>query len=398
MPRFWEFQLPTRIHFGRGGLRRLAEVVRQYGNTALLVGYREAPGLEDAYARAVLGLEKAEVAVTPFRAIEGEPSGEAVEGARQAIESQAKVVVALGGGSVIDAAKGIAALARAKVSLWDHADANPESRPVTKALPVIAVPTTAGTGSEATSVAVFTFHGRGGQPDRPLKSAIYGPALTPKAAVIDPDLTLGMSPSLTAASAADALGHALEATISRRANPLASMLAARAIALIVEHLPQALAAPDRPEPREALALAATLAGAAFNEAGVTVGHALAHALGAIANVPHAVAVAIATPVNLRYNAAACSATYADLAAAIGIGGSSLEERAGKFVERIEELLRSAGLPDRAAIPADAPADQLDRLVENAQESTAAAITLNPRKVDAAALRGLFAETVSGMGE
>jgi alcohol dehydrogenase class IV len=130
-------------------------------------------------------------------------------------------------------------------------------------------------------------------------------------------------------------------------------------------------------------------GAAFSSAGVTVGHAIAHALGGVLQVPHSRAVAIAIGVNLRFNAETCQNAYAELAGACGIGGASPAEQAARFVEEIQSLLVSVGLPDRAAVPVDAPADLINRLVENAQQSTAIGLTLNPKKVTPEALAGLF---------
>jgi alcohol dehydrogenase len=201
---------------------------------------------------------------------------------------------------------------------------------------------------------------------------------------------------LTAASGADALGHALEAFLSRQANPVTSLLASRAVALIVENLPRAVRSPDDPGPREPLALAAVLAGAAFNEAGVIVGHALAHGLGAVLRVSHAEAVAIGTPVHLRYNFEERADRYAELAEACRLPDGPVWERARRFVDAIAGLLQSVGLPDRVPAPPGAPADLADRLVESALQSTRTALTLNPRKVDAGALRALFAECVTGL--
>ena len=394
MARPWEFQLPTRVVFGRGALRRLGDVVRPFGSSALVVGYREAPALEEAYARAARFLEKSGIATRWFRRIDADPDADLpAEGALQAREIGADVVVALGGGSVIDAAKAIAALARTEGRLWDYTDANPQSRPLAEALPLVAVPTTAGTGSEVSSVAVLTYHGVGPRPEWPLKAAVYGPAIVPRVALVDPDLAAGSPPLLTAACGADALGHAIESITSRRANPIASTLAAQAVRLIVAHLPRAAADPADPGPREPLALAATLAGVAFNQSGVTVSHAIAEALGALLEIPHGLAVAIATPLCLRYNAEPCVAQYAELADALGLSAALPEEKAAGFVDAITGLLYSVGLPDHAAIPPDAPDDLADRLVENAIAGSSAAITLNPRKTDAAALKRLFQQAL-----
>jgi len=390
MLRTWEFQLSPRVLFGRGLLRKLGDVTRPLGQSALLVGYAKPDALEETYGRATIALRDAGLTVTRFFQVPCAPDADLViEGMQQAHDARADVVIGLGGGSVIDAAKGIAAVARMGGNPWDYTSANKQCRPVTDALPVVAVPTTAGTGSEVSAAAVLTFHGVGASPHLPLKTALFGPAICPRVALDDPELSVGSPPSLTAAIAAHAMGHAIEACMSRRANPLSSLLGARAVALIVANLRRAVENPMEPEPREALALAATLAGAAFNEAGVVVTHAIAHALGALLNTPHSLGVAAATPVSLHFNAERCQEPYAALAQACGLATSSPEESATLFVERIVALLRSVDLPSQIPVPPNAPPDLLDRLVRNALESSPGSITFNPCKVTEAALKGLF---------
>ncbi len=353
------------------------------------MGYRDAAGLEPRYQRAAEALARAGLSATRLAMAEPEPSvASLVAAARQAAEARADLVIGLGGGSALDLAKGIAACLQPHAPVVESLVARQPPPPVADALPIVAVPTTAGTGSEVTRVAVFSAQG-----ELPRKIPIQGPALSPRIALVDPDLAAGTPPGLTAASGADALGHAIEAFLSRQANPLTSLLAARAVALVVEHLPRAVQTPDDPEPRDALALAATLAGAAFDGAGVTVGHALAHGLGAVLGVPHATAVAVSIPRTLRYNAATCVDQYAALAEACRLPGHSPGEKAERFVETVGDLLCGVGLPERLRLPADAPLDLLDRLVRSATESTPIGLTLNPRKVDAASLGALFAECV-----
>lgn len=395
MLRNWEFQLPTRVQFGRGGLRKLGQVVLEFGGSVFLVGYRDRSGLEEHDAHARRALEEAGVKVTEFFEVPPDPeAGLALAGAERLKEAGCDVVVALGGGSVIDAAKGIAALARMGGSLWDYTGANKSSRPITDAVPLVAVPTTAGTGSEVTAVAVFTHHGVSSVAEMPLKASVSGPAVRPVVALVDPDLTVGSPPALTAACGADALGHAIEACISRRANPVSSTLAGRAVGLIVANLRQAVEDPHDPAPREPLALAATLAGAAFSVAGVVMPHAVAQALGGLLHVPHGVGVAIATPLNLRFNAEHCTQQYSELADFCRITADTPERQAARFVGRVTGLLRSVGLPDQVEAPPDAPDDLLDKLVCNAMESTPVPITLNPRKIDQATLREVFHELVA----
>ncbi|HUT93933.1 MAG TPA: iron-containing alcohol dehydrogenase [Thermoguttaceae bacterium] len=395
MLRNWEFQLPTRVRFGRGGLRKLGDVAGELGTSAFLVGYRDQSGLEETYARAAKSLCDAGMAVAEFFEVPPDPEAElGLEGARRLNEAGADVVVGLGGGSVIDAAKGIAALAKMGGNLWDYTGANPDSRPITKAVPLVAVPTTAGTGTEVSAVAVFTHHGISSIADMPLKASVSGPAVRPQVALVDPDLTVGSPLKLTAACGADALGHAIEACLSRRANPVSSLLAGRAVGLILRNLRRAVENPDDPEPREPLALAATLAGAAFSVAGVVVPHAISQALGGLLHVPHGLGVAIATPLSLRFNAACCVDEYAELAEFCGIMAASPERQAAAFVDCIVELLRSVGIPERVDVPPDAPDDLIDRLVRNARESTPVPITLNPRKIDDAALAQMFREVLN----
>jgi len=390
------FQLPTRVEFGRGGARKLGEIAGEFGRSAFLVGYRDRTGLEETYARAARALGDAGLTVTEFFDVPPDPEADlAQEGARRLNDAGADVVIGLGGGSVIDAAKGIAALARMGGNLWDYTGANPNSRPITDAVPLVAVPTTAGTGTEVSGVAVFTHHGVASVADMALKASVSGPAVRPRVALVDPDLAVGSPPGLTAACGADALGHAIEACMSRSANPISSLLAGRAVGLIVRNLRSAVENPDDPGPREPLALGATLAGAAFSVAGVVVPHAIAQALGGLLHVPHGLGVAVGTAVNLRFNAECCVEQYGELADCCGITAGSADEKAARFVECIVELLGSVGLPDRVEVPADAPDDLVDRLVRNARESTPVPIKLNPRKIDDAALADLFRAVLEG---
>ncbi len=394
MLRQWQFGMPTRIEFGRGAIKNLARTVGPLGRSVVLVGYREPAGLQAAYENTAALLRDAGLTVQEFFEVLPEPGTELVQaGAERAADTGAEVIVALGGGSVIDAAKAIAVLARMGGNAWDYTDANPSRVSATESLPLVAVPTTAGTGSEVSDVAVLTCRGAEKDPGASIKASIYGPGVAPEVAVVDPQLAVGSPPRLTAACGADALGHAVEACMSRRANPMASLLAARAVGLIFGHLRRAVEEPDDLESREPLALAATLAGAAFNSAGVTGSHAVAQALGGVLHVPHGEAVALATPPGLRAHAAVCETVYAELARECGIEAGTPAASAARFVEGIADLLASVGLPQQIKTPAGASEDLIDRLVQNAYESTPVPIKLNPRRLREDDLRAIFAEIV-----
>ncbi|MHB1033264.1 MAG: iron-containing alcohol dehydrogenase family protein [Pirellulales bacterium] len=398
MREIFEFSLPTRVRFGSGTFKKLGRFVKEYGDSVLLVGYAGDTPLAGAYQAAAKSLGDAGLAVTEFLEVPPEPSAAVAEqGARRAVEAGANVVLGLGGGSPIDTAKAIAVLAKTGGRVWDYTKGSSAFRPVSEALPIIAVPTTAGTGSEVTNIAVFSHEGVGPQPESPVKSAIFGEAARPRFAVVDPDLAVGSPAALTAACGADALGHALEACLSAFANPIATALAERAVSLIMANLADAVGRPDDPRPRGAMALAALLAGAAFNSAGLTVTHAIAHALGGVLHVPHGLAVAAATPACLRFNAAASLDACEALARACGLVGGSQEESAARFVGAVDKLLRSVGLGGPVAATETISEDLLDRLVKNAIFAAPAPIASNPRPIDEAALKDLFGQILVAGG-
>ena len=179
--------------------------------------------------------------------------------------------------------------------------------------------------------------------------------------------------------------------MSRRANPISSALAGQAVALILRHLPRAVEDPDDPQPREPLALASTMAGAAFAAASVIMTHSIAHALGAILHTPHGEAIAVGTPTTLRYNAPDCRDVYCQLADYCRLTADSPEERATRFIDSICELLESVGLPSKVRVPDDAPDDLAAKLAKNAFESTLKPLEWTPREIDEATLKKLFDE-------
>lgn len=390
MLKTWSFHLPTMIRFGPGMIRKLGEIAQEFGWNALLVGYKDQKGMEEVYQRAQRSLRTARMHVFPFFEVGPEPEADLVpRGVEMYKKNRCEVVIGLGGGSVLDVAKAIGALVKMEGQPWDFANANEGHRRITESVPVIAVPTTAGTGSEVTAVAVLTFHGKGSYPDMPMKAALVGEGLHPKIAIVDPELTVGKPGPITAACAADALLQAIEACLSRMANPFSSVLAGRTACLIFQSLKTALTQPDDLQARSDLSLAACMAGTAYDTTGLTVGHALAQALGAVFNLPHGVAVAIAGPVALRFLQQACPEPLAELGRQCHILAESAEIQAAQFLDAVERLFREVGLPDRFPVPENAPSNYLDRLVRHALEATPEACTLTPVKVDQDVLRDLF---------
>lgn len=208
-------------------------------------------------------------------------------------ESGCDALVAVGGGSVIDTAKGVNIVVSENVDdLMQFSGAGNLTRPLK---PLVAIPTTAGTGSEVTFVAVIA------DPARNLKMPFTSYFLTPDIAVLDPRMTLTLPPAITAATAMDALTHAIEAYTCLAKNPFSDAHAQLAIELIGQNLLKVINEPDNADGRLALAVAASLAGVAFSNAMVGMVHTLGHSVGAVCSVPHGTSMAILLPYGLEYN-------------------------------------------------------------------------------------------------
>ena len=387
----WEFRLRTPIRFGGGMLSKLSQTVAPWGRRIFWVGYRTPVGLETVYEKVRQQLSIAGLAVQEFLEVDAEPDVPLVNrGAEAARAFGAEVVLGVGGGSVLDTAKAIAALARMGGPLADYLPLPTPARRIDQALPILAVPTTAGTGSEVTSLAVFHWQDPA-QPDIRMKLTLAAEVLVPKVALVDPELMASCPVELTARCAADALAHAMEASMSRRASPLVHLLAEEAIGQILGYLPAALARPEDRQAREALALSATMAGMALQQAGATLGHAMAHALGALAGVPHGLAVAQVTPAALRYNMTECSDLLARWSRRLALPGRNPLELAEAFLAQTEQLFQKANLLERIVLPGPAEVDWPGRLAQNAFQSTPIPLKLNPRKIDEPTLAELFRE-------
>ena len=274
-----------------------------------------------------------------FDQVADNPSIACVEaGLRAYREGRCNSLVAVGGGSVIDCAKAIGARAanpwmscRAMEGLF---------RVVLPPPPLACIPTTAGSGSEASIAAVLTDH------QRQRKLAIADLKLLPEITVIDPELMVGLPPAITAAGGLDALTHAVEAFIGRSGTPFSNRSAIEAIRTIARWLPRAYEHGDDLEARLQMALAAHAAGEAFTRTNVGYAHALAHALGCAYGIPHGLANALVLPSVLRFSQPACEAKLAALAHAAGLGRARTSDQslAGCFIAWVEALNRRLGVP------------------------------------------------------
>jgi alcohol dehydrogenase class IV len=294
MTSFNYFQ-PTEIRFGEGAVSTVADAVAGHGDRCLLVTTKSDGSLADSYAGVVDDLRSAGIRTSHFDGIRPDPTTSIISaGAAAATQMGANVILGMGGGSSMDAAKAIAVEVTHDGTAWDYRWCS-ETQPTESTLPVIAVPTTSGTGSEVTQVSVLT------NPDLNEKSAIYNTAVYPKVAVIDPDLTSSLPASVTAESGFDAFAHAFEALLHRNSSPYSDLLANEAVTLVIRHLRRAVADGGDRDARRGMSWAATLAGLSIANAGVTLPHGIAMTVGGwCSNISHGSALALVYPEFTRY--------------------------------------------------------------------------------------------------
>ncbi len=382
----FEQGLSGRIAHGPGRLAALGTDVAALAGPAVPVLLVADPGVARAGLadRATAALTGAGHAVTLFTELQGDPLAAQIDAAAAlARRTGARAVVGLGGGSALDVAKLAAGIAPAEAPSEHYAlCANPLPE---VPLPLVAIPTTAGTGSEVTRTSVFTTAAGD-------KVWAWGETLRPALALLDPTLTTGLPRSLTIATGLDALVHAIEATTSRRANPLGDAYAREAIRLVMAHLPAAADRPDDLEARAGLLVAACLAGLAIDACGTAVAHALGHALGAVGHVHHGRAVALCLRVALPGNAAAAPDRHAAVARAMGIGHADTDDAAlaAALPAAYDGFLRRVGLAISLAGDGLGPADR-DRLARAAlRPENAPMREANCRPLDTGAVDALFA--------
>ncbi|MDR0590212.1 MAG: iron-containing alcohol dehydrogenase [Spirochaetaceae bacterium] len=285
---------PTEIIFGWGRLAELGTLAARYGKKALVVTGHSSPAGAALYARAADYLATAGVEAARFDGVIPNPTTDVVSaGARAAKDFGADLVIGLGGGSSMDTAKAVAVEASHPGSAWDYLHYT--AGPTEKTLPIIAVGTTAGTGSQTTPCAVIT------NPTTKDKSAIWHPNIFPKIALVDPELTLSMPKNVSAQTGFDAFCHNFESYISVGTNPLVETIALEGLRIIAENLPKVLADGGDAEARSNMAWADTLGGMAIASGGVTLPHGLGMQIGGFCpQVSHGQSLAIFYPEFTRF--------------------------------------------------------------------------------------------------
>jgi len=368
---YYAIQLPKRVVFGSGIADKIGGEAKLLGAKRTLIvtdETMEKMGLCDKVEKSLREvLEEVDV----FDKVESEPTLAIADEIVRASKHNYDLVVGIGGGSVLDMAKlASAAAANPEQEASEFLGANKIKNP---SVPKILIPTTAGTGSEATPFALVITNGK--------KKAIASSYNLADVVFIDAAFTATMPPRVTAFTGMDALSHAIEAFLSLGANPLTDSFALEAMRKISNNLEEAFSHGDNLNTRMEMSLAAMLAGIAFGNAGVIAGHAIAHAFGARYKVPHGVSAALTLPYIMEYNANAptVGARMKEIATAlVGEKIESAEEAASKAIARVRSMIERLELPARLS-DLDVPREDLPELAEDVEKEKGY-LKRNPREM------------------
>ena len=375
----FSFTAPATVTFGPGVIAKLPELASGLGSRAIVVSD---PGIAKAgiLDRVLGALDQAAVTAEPYPHVEPNPSIETVDAAHDLFRrTRSAFVVAVGGGSAMDVAKVVAVLAAHGGTVRDYEGMGKVPGP---GVPCVAIPTTAGTGSEVTIFSVITDR------QRKFKMTVGSPHTVPQVALCDPELTLSMPQPLTAATGMDALTHAIESYINTVHNPIAATLALEAMRLIGRSLRTAFSSGRNLQARTEMLLASTMAAMAFTRTRLGNVHAMSHPLGAHFDIPHGVANAVLLPSVMAWNMIACYDTYPQIASALGesVDGLSPREASEAAVEAVRRLARDVQIPERLR-DLGVTREAIPRLAEDAMKS--GNVLVNPRTTTAADITALF---------
>ncbi len=339
-----QFHVPATIVVGGGARREVAAQCERHGVKRVLVVTDEGMMRLGPGGEIVAILAKAGLAVSTFAGVQPDPTDiNVIDGLAQFRAERCDAIVAVGGGSPIDAAKAISVLVANAPPLSQYAGYHRVPRP---GVPLLAIPTTAGTGSEVTKVAVIT------DTERDVKMMMLSVNLLPTAALVDYELTLTMPPALTAAVGVDTLTHGIEAYVSRKANALTDPLALSCIQLVARHLRNAYHERANREARAGMMLAACQGGMAFANSSVCLVHGMSRPIGAIFHLAHGLSNAVLLPTVTRYSWSAASSRYAAVARILGCCAAETPDAAAaeSLVVGLERLNAELGVPRLGACP------------------------------------------------
>lgn len=378
--------LPTRNIFGEGSVKEAGTLLKSLNvSKAMIVTdkFLAKSGMADKIKKIIV---EAGCSAEVFSGAEPNPTDKNVEtGVAFFYEYECDSIISLGGGSSHDCAKAIGLVVSNGGRIQDYEGIDKARKDL---VPMLAINTTAGTASEITRFCIIT------DTVRKVKMAIVDWRVTPKVAINDPELMVGMPPSLTAATGMDAMTHAIEAYVSTNANVLTDSAALMAVKMIYQYLPKAVANGDYMKARDKMAYAQYLAGIAFNNASLGYVHAMAHQLGGVYNLPHGVCNAILLPYVEEFNLIGNLNRFRDLAEAMGenIEGLSTAQAAARAIKAIRLISSHVDIPTNLKELGVKPED-FDIMAENAMKDVCC--LTNPRKATKAQIIEIYRRAYEG---
>lgn len=358
----FSYFLPVNIKFGCGMAKKAGELARPYGTKALIVTGKSSAKKSGLYDKVNNSLKEAGFETVLFDKVAQNPlTTTAMEGAVFAKENDCDLVVAVGGGSIMDCAKAIAFLA---VNPGDVNDYIFTRKTGEKALPLILIPTTCGTGSEGNGFAVLT------NPDNGDKKSLRCNAIVAKVSIVDPECMMTMPKKVLASVGFDALCHCIEAYTSKAAQPFTDALSLYGISMLAENLADVYQDKADLAGWEKITLASTIGGMVINTAGVTLAHGMEHPASGLKDIVHGHGLAALTPVVIEKSYVGNSSKFYEIAKAFG--GASAEDCASKIRELLESLNLNMTLSDLGITEEDIP-----WMAENCMKVSAASVANNP---------------------
>jgi alcohol dehydrogenase len=386
----FSFQIPTEVIFGIDAIEQIGEISKRYGKGGLIVTGGTSTKKTGLLDRVIGLLKDKDIDVAVYDEVIPNPVADTIRaGVAKAKEEKCEFVIGLGGGSAMDASKAIAFCSASEGDIVDYfpggklADQGPSA-----SLPLIAVTTTAGTGSEANKVAVVT------DLETNRKCGIRTTLAYPTVAIIDPKLTVSVPPRVTAATGLDVLYHALEAYVSKKASPFTEMCSIEAMKLVAKSLEKAVKEGTNLEARSDMAWANTLAGIAIDHGGTVAIHATSHPISAYYNSTHGEALSAVAPTYLKYHYETDVVKFAKIAEILGCQDEDLttEEKASKASEYLIKLLESVNL--RITLTdLGVKEDMIDTLTKNSFNTMMGAIGNTPGKLEYEEMYRLYKESL-----
>ena len=374
-----------RIVAGPDSIEQIADIVKDYGASRALIISDKGVARAGLIERPKALLEAAGIAVTILDDTPPEPEVDQANAIFNAAKNAAcDIVIGVGGGSAMDVAKLIAVLLNNDVTLRELLNKTPIAK---RGLPTLMIPTTAGTGSETTPNSIVLV------PEDELKVGIVSPKLMPDCVILDPNMTLGLPPAITASTGMDALCHAIECYTSKKGNPFSEMIALKAISLISRSIRRAFNTGTDIDARHDMLLGAMYGGMCIATSSTTAVHALAYPLGGKYRIAHGVSNAILLPFVMRFNAVGNEDKFRDVAVAMDLDVDPADSKAAteKFIEAIFELNRDLQIPSDLKRWNITAAD-LDTLVEGAAKVTRL-LDNNPRPMDKDDIRAIYTQLI-----